>query len=84
MFICNHCPFVKHLKKDIAKLTSFYVEVWYRLGIVGRASSLLFTFEMTSGDTICRKDLVLLPYRPTQLGRIPRLGVQPLIDLLLT
>ncbi|CAD6226098.1 unnamed protein product [Miscanthus lutarioriparius] len=26
MFICNHCPFVKHLKKDIAKLTSFYVE----------------------------------------------------------
>lgn len=26
MFICNHCPFVKHLKKDIAKLTSFYIE----------------------------------------------------------
>lgn len=26
MFICNHCPFVKHLKKDIAKLTSFYAE----------------------------------------------------------
>ncbi|KAF6999408.1 hypothetical protein CFC21_015444 [Triticum aestivum] len=26
MFICNHCPFVKHLKKDIAKLTSFYME----------------------------------------------------------
>jgi len=22
MFICNHCPFVKHLKKDIAKLMS--------------------------------------------------------------
>lgn len=27
MFICNHCPFVKHLKKDIAKLTSFYMGV---------------------------------------------------------
>ena len=27
MFICNHRPFVKHLKKDIAKLTSFYMEV---------------------------------------------------------
>jgi len=27
MFICNHCPFVKHLKKDIAKVTSFYMEV---------------------------------------------------------
>ncbi|XP_037410500.1 uncharacterized protein LOC119273455 [Triticum dicoccoides] len=26
MFICNHCPFVKHLKKDIATLTSFYKE----------------------------------------------------------
>ncbi|XP_064984064.1 uncharacterized protein LOC103999978 isoform X2 [Musa acuminata AAA Group] len=26
MFICNHCPFVKHLKKDITKLTSFYIE----------------------------------------------------------
>ena len=27
MFICNHCPFVKHLKKDIVKLTKFYMEV---------------------------------------------------------
>ncbi|XP_037418505.1 uncharacterized protein LOC119282355 [Triticum dicoccoides] len=26
MFICNHCPFVKHLKSDIVKLTSFYIE----------------------------------------------------------
>ncbi|KAG5031485.1 hypothetical protein AAZX31_06G118100 [Glycine max] len=26
MFICNHCPFVKHLKKDIVKLTKFYME----------------------------------------------------------
>uniref|UniRef100_J3LBB5 Glutaredoxin-dependent peroxiredoxin n=1 Tax=Oryza brachyantha TaxID=4533 RepID=J3LBB5_ORYBR len=26
MFVCNHCPFVKHLKKDIAKLSSFYME----------------------------------------------------------
>ncbi|KAG8080840.1 hypothetical protein GUJ93_ZPchr0007g3162 [Zizania palustris] len=26
MFVCNHCPFVKHLKKDTAKLTSFYME----------------------------------------------------------
>ncbi|KAJ8628784.1 hypothetical protein MRB53_022107 [Persea americana] len=24
MFICNHCPFVIHLKKDIVKLTNFY------------------------------------------------------------
>uniref|UniRef100_A0A2P2LCH9 Uncharacterized protein LOC107421634 n=1 Tax=Rhizophora mucronata TaxID=61149 RepID=A0A2P2LCH9_RHIMU len=26
MFICNHCPFVKHLKKDIVKLTNFYMK----------------------------------------------------------
>lgn len=26
MFICNHCPFVKHLKKDFVKLSSFYME----------------------------------------------------------
>ncbi|KAL4183914.1 hypothetical protein AMTRI_Chr11g157490 [Amborella trichopoda] len=26
MFICNHCPFVIHLKKDIVKLTNFYMQ----------------------------------------------------------
>ncbi|KAK2390579.1 Thioredoxin superfamily protein [Trifolium repens] len=26
MFICNHCPFVIHLKKDIVKLTKFYMK----------------------------------------------------------
>ncbi|XWS25003.1 hypothetical protein CRYUN_Cryun27aG0033300 [Craigia yunnanensis] len=26
MFICNHCPFVKHLKKDIVKLSNFYIK----------------------------------------------------------
>lgn len=25
MFICNHCPFVKHLKKDVGKLANFYM-----------------------------------------------------------
>ena len=28
MFICNHCPFVKHLKKDIVKLANFYMKVF--------------------------------------------------------
>lgn len=27
MFICNHCPFVIHLKKDIVKLSNFYMKV---------------------------------------------------------
>ncbi|ESR47661.1 Thioredoxin domain-containing protein [Citrus sinensis] len=26
MFICNHCPFVKHLQKDIVKLSNFYMK----------------------------------------------------------
>ncbi|OMO88143.1 Alkyl hydroperoxide reductase subunit C/ Thiol specific antioxidant [Corchorus capsularis] len=26
MFICNHCPFVKLLKKDIVKLSNFYMK----------------------------------------------------------
>ncbi|XWS21748.1 hypothetical protein CRYUN_Cryun30bG0080800 [Craigia yunnanensis] len=26
MFICNHCPFVKHLKKDLVKLSNFYMK----------------------------------------------------------
>nr|GME04719.1 Peroxiredoxin Q, chloroplastic [Ipomoea batatas] len=26
MFICNHCPFVKHLKKDFVKLSNFYMK----------------------------------------------------------
>ncbi|CAN1234900.1 hypothetical protein LINPERPRIM_LOCUS4339 [Linum perenne] len=26
MFICNHCPFVKHLKKVMANLSNFYMK----------------------------------------------------------
>ncbi|GFP97819.1 hypothetical protein PHJA_001926000 [Phtheirospermum japonicum] len=26
MFICNHCPFVIHLKKDVVKLSNFYMK----------------------------------------------------------
>lgn len=26
MFICNHCPFVKHLKKDLVRLSNFYMK----------------------------------------------------------
>jgi hypothetical protein len=46
MFICNHCPFVKHLKKDISKLASFYVEVTNNLGELAELP-LLFTSVMT-------------------------------------
>ncbi|KAD4586314.1 hypothetical protein E3N88_23915 [Mikania micrantha] len=41
MFICNHCPFVKHLKKDIVKLTNFYMKKG--LGVVAISSNSVVT-----------------------------------------
>nr|GEY15210.1 thioredoxin superfamily protein [Tanacetum cinerariifolium] len=41
MFICNHCPFVKHLKKDIVKLSNIYMEKG--LGVVAISSTSAFT-----------------------------------------
>lgn len=41
MFICNHCPFVKHLKKDIVKLTDFYVKKG--LGVVAISPNSIVT-----------------------------------------
>ena len=41
MFICNHCPFVIHLKEDIVKLAANYMPVksLYKLVVI-----LLFGF----------------------------------------
>ncbi|GAV77647.1 AhpC-TSA domain-containing protein [Cephalotus follicularis] len=41
MFICNHCPFVKHLKKDIVKLSNFYMKEG--LAVVGISSNSVAT-----------------------------------------
>ncbi|KAM0058838.1 putative redoxin [Helianthus debilis subsp. tardiflorus] len=41
MFICNHCPFVKHLKKDIVKLTNLYMKKG--LGVVAIPSNSIVT-----------------------------------------
>lgn len=41
MFICNHCPFVKHLKKDIVKLSNFYVKKG--LGVIAISSNSVAT-----------------------------------------
>lgn len=52
MFICNHCPFVKHLKKDIVKLTNFYMKVCRHYQLT---RMLLFQFceYMNTELTIC-------------------------------
>ncbi|KAL3638909.1 hypothetical protein CASFOL_016816 [Castilleja foliolosa] len=41
MFICNHCPYVIHLKSDIAKLTKLYMEKG--LGVIAISSNSVTT-----------------------------------------
>ncbi|OVA16167.1 Alkyl hydroperoxide reductase subunit C/ Thiol specific antioxidant [Macleaya cordata] len=41
MFICNHCPFVIHLKKDIVKLSNFYMRKG--LGVIAISSNSVAT-----------------------------------------
>ncbi|KAJ3683484.1 hypothetical protein LUZ60_013711 [Juncus effusus] len=41
MFICNHCPFVKHLKKSITKLANFYMNKG--LAVVAISSNSIIT-----------------------------------------
>ncbi|CAN6165776.1 unnamed protein product [Urochloa humidicola] len=59
MFICNHCPFVKHLKKDIAKLTSFYVEKG--LGVVAISSNSIKTHPQDGPERMA-EDAKLFKY----------------------
>uniref|UniRef100_A0A803LHR1 Glutaredoxin-dependent peroxiredoxin n=1 Tax=Chenopodium quinoa TaxID=63459 RepID=A0A803LHR1_CHEQI len=42
MFICNHCPFVIHLKKDIVKLSKFYMKKG--LAVVAISSNSVVTY----------------------------------------
>ncbi|ONM21282.1 Thioredoxin superfamily protein [Zea mays] len=53
MFICNHCPFVKHLKKDISKLASFYVEKG--LGAVAISSNSVRTHPQDGPDRMAEE-----------------------------
>ncbi|KAJ4831788.1 hypothetical protein Tsubulata_042813 [Turnera subulata] len=48
MFICNHCPFVKHLKKDITKLANFYME--RGLAVVAISSNSIKTHPQDGPD----------------------------------
>ncbi|XP_051139013.1 uncharacterized protein LOC127256839 isoform X2 [Andrographis paniculata] len=41
MFICNHCPFVKHLRKDLVKLSNFYMKKG--LGVIAISSNSVTT-----------------------------------------
>ncbi|KAL1533513.1 hypothetical protein AAHA92_33390 [Salvia divinorum] len=48
MFICNHCPFVKHLKHDIVKLSNFYMKKG--LAVVAISSNSVTTHPQDGPD----------------------------------
>ncbi|KAK0576510.1 hypothetical protein LWI29_018657 [Acer saccharum] len=52
MFICNHCPFVKHLKKDIVKLANFYTKKG--LAVVAISSNSVTTHPQVPSQDVAR------------------------------
>lgn len=48
MFICNHCPFVIHLKQDIVKLTNYYMKKG--LAVVAISSNSVVTHPQDGPD----------------------------------
>nr|XP_009800232.1 PREDICTED: uncharacterized protein LOC104246167 isoform X2 [Nicotiana sylvestris] len=59
MFICNHCPFVIHLKKDIVKLSNFYMKKG--LAVVGISSNSVVTHPQ-DGPEFMAEDAKLFKY----------------------
>ncbi|XP_040997969.1 uncharacterized protein LOC121243985 isoform X1 [Juglans microcarpa x Juglans regia] len=59
MFVCNHCPFVKHLKKAIVKLTNFYMKKG--LAVVAISSNSIATHPQ-DGPQFMAEEAKLLNY----------------------
>ncbi|XP_028104110.1 uncharacterized protein LOC114303158 [Camellia sinensis] len=59
MFICNHCPFVKHLKKDIVKLSNFYMKKG--LGVIAISSNSVATHPQ-DGPQFIAEEVKLFNY----------------------
>ncbi|CAO2834016.1 unnamed protein product [Amaranthus hypochondriacus] len=59
MFICNHCPFVIHLKKDLVKLSNFYMKKG--LAVVAISSNSVITHPQ-DGPEIMAKEAKLYDY----------------------
>ncbi|XP_050365234.1 uncharacterized protein LOC126783752 isoform X2 [Argentina anserina] len=72
MFICNHCPFVLHLKKAIVKLSNFYMKKG--LAVVAISSNSV-TMHPQDGPEFMSEDAKLFkypfPYLYDQDGRRP-------------
>ncbi|KAF5200274.1 Thioredoxin superfamily protein [Thalictrum thalictroides] len=59
MFICNHCPFVIHLKKDIVKLSDYYMKKG--LAVVAISSNSAVTHPQ-DGPEFMAEDAKLFKY----------------------
>ncbi|CAN1175905.1 hypothetical protein LINPERHAP2_LOCUS32204 [Linum perenne] len=59
MFICNHCPFVKHLKKVMANLSNFYMKKG--LAVVAISSNSIITHPQ-DGPEFMAEDAKLFKY----------------------
>ncbi|GAA0153380.1 hypothetical protein LIER_11631 [Lithospermum erythrorhizon] len=59
MFICNHCPFVKLLKKEMVKLSSFYMKEG--LAVVAISSNSVLTHPQ-DGPEYMAEDAILFNY----------------------
>ncbi|CAN6458546.1 unnamed protein product [Victoria cruziana] len=72
MFLCNHCPFVKHLKKDIVKLANFYMQK--NLAVVAISSNSIETHPQ-DGPKFMAEEAKLFgypfPYLYDEDGRRP-------------
>ncbi|KAL2894100.1 Peroxiredoxin Q chloroplastic [Bienertia sinuspersici] len=53
MFICNHCPFVIHLKKDIVKLSNYYMKKG--LAVVAISSNSVVTHPQDGPEFIAEE-----------------------------
>ncbi|KAG6388599.1 hypothetical protein SASPL_150031 [Salvia splendens] len=72
MFICNHCPFVKHLKHDIVKLSNFYMKKG--LAVVAISSNSVTTHPQDGPDFMAEDAKIFkypFPYLYDEDGRRP-------------
>ncbi|KAG6671657.1 hypothetical protein I3842_16G015000 [Carya illinoinensis] len=72
MFVCNHCPFVKHLKKAIVKLTNFYMKKG--LAVVAISSNSVATHPQDGPQFMAEEAKLLnypFPYLYDEDGRRP-------------
>ncbi|XVF37123.1 hypothetical protein REPUB_Repub19eG0118400 [Reevesia pubescens] len=72
MFISNHCPFVKHLKKDFVKLSNFYMKKG--LAVVAISSNSIATYPQDGPQFMAEEAKLYnypFPYLYDEDGRRP-------------